>query len=65
MDQAEHCLERAAFIREVAMRISVVEQRAALLEVAEQWRRKAEEAGKTEPCETVVRPLRRPRTAPG
>ncbi|HEX6866304.1 MAG TPA: hypothetical protein VF122_03635 [Caulobacteraceae bacterium] len=65
MNQAEHCLERAAFIREVAMRVSVADQRAALLEVAEQWRRKAEEAGQTRTAHPSIRPLRMPKAAVG
>lgn len=46
MDQVERCLERAAFIEAMAQRISVLEQRGILLEIANQWRRKADEAAR-------------------
>ena len=45
MDQAERCLERAAYTEAVAERVSVAEQRALLLDIAAQWRRMAQEAG--------------------
>jgi hypothetical protein len=47
MDQVDRCLERAAFIEAVAQRISVLEQRGVLMEIANQWRRKADEARAT------------------
>lgn len=44
MTQVDRCLERAAFTEAVAERMSVGEQREALLEIAAQWRRMADEA---------------------
>jgi hypothetical protein len=59
MTQVDRCLERAAFTEAVAERMSVGEQRQALLEIAAQWRRMADEA-RAKASPTVSRATPRP-----